>query len=294
LGLPAARAADVIVILDNDVITPPGHVDRLVDALLADPRAGVIGPAVLDLPRVSEPLGLGSDERRLQPVANDALGALGTTLLDEAAWFHLGTNSDWRAAYLDERQLEQRLVAGAGAAVDPFFAMNHHDPAVRRAVAGGAARMIPAANIAGCCQAFRRELLDEIGDLHDEFSPYGFEDVDFCVRALNAGRRNYVVPSILMLHGTDRRHHERRVGAQVARTQRNFMRCKSLFAWHQLGAVWPSVIEASIVRRYALTRQTGTRRAAIEHLHAHVAGVLDARRQIHHLSVLAADRPPTG
>ena len=71
------------------------------------------------------------------------------------------------------------------------------------------------------------------------------------------------------------------------------MRCKSLFAWHQLGAVWPSVIEASIVRRYTLTRQTATRRAAIEHLHAHVAGVLDARRQIHHLSALARDRPPT-
>ena len=43
----------------------------------------------------------------------------------------------------------------------------------------------------------------------DEFSPYGYEDVEFCIRAVRAGKRNYVDPQILMLHGTDRRHLER-------------------------------------------------------------------------------------
>ena len=30
LRLPEVQASDVIVILDNDVITPPGHIERLI------------------------------------------------------------------------------------------------------------------------------------------------------------------------------------------------------------------------------------------------------------------------
>ena len=109
--------------------------------------------------------------------------------------------------------------------------MNHQDPTIRAAVAEGSGTSIPAANVAGCCQVFRRDLLDEIGYLMDEFSPYGYEDVEFCIRALEAGKRNYVDPRILMLHGTDRRHLERRTPAARIVTHRNFMRCKTLLAW---------------------------------------------------------------
>ena len=160
--------------------------------------------------------------------------------------------------------------------------MNHQDPGMRAAVSEGSVTALPACNIAGCCQAFRSELLDEVGLLMQEFSPYGFEDVEFCIRVTNAGRQNYVDPQILMLHGTDQRHVDRRSPQGVVATQRNFMRCKTLLAWRHAHTAWRASMEASIIRRYALARQSGNHRTAAHQLHAHVSGCLDAQRQIEH------------
>jgi GT2 family glycosyltransferase len=282
LRLQAVQAADVIVVLDNDVITPPRHVERLVEAVAADPDAGVIGPAVLDLGATAGPLRLTPADLRA-PISNERLLRVAERGSVERMWFHLGTHPDWWGVYFDERRLENLLLHRAGADVEPFPAMNHHDPAIRARLADGMRTAIPASNIAGCCQAFRRGLLDEIGYLRDEFSPYGFEDVDFCVRALRAGKRNCVDPSILMLHGTDARHARRRSRAGRIATHRNFMRCKTLLAWHHTGA-WRTVVERSILRRYLLSRQAGRNRTAVENLRAHVAGSLDGQRQIRHLT----------
>jgi GT2 family glycosyltransferase len=289
LRLPEVREADVIVILDNDVITPPTHVARLVNAVARDPEAGVIGPAILNLHTVGPSLGLTESDLH-RPITNERLTRLGRQLREETAWFHLGAHPNWEAVYFDELRVERLLMRHAGADVDPFPEMNHQDPAIRVAVAGGASAVIPASNVAGCCQAFRRELLDEIGYLTDEFSPYGYEDVEFCIRAATARRRNYIDPSILMLHGTDRRHLERRTREASIAVHRNFMRCKSLLAWRNSNVSWPTIVERSILRRYLLDRQLGRHRAAVEHLHAHVAGSLDARRQIQH--ALAHDGEP--
>lgn len=290
LRQPEVLAADAIVVLDNDVITPPGHVHRLVDALFADPQTGVVGPAILQLAAVAPALQLASDDLS-KAVGNERLAGLGRHLGDEASWFHLGTHPDWRAVYLDELHLERRLVAGTGTAVEPFPAMNHNDSLIRGAIADGSTAAVPASNIAGCCQAFRRELLDDVGHLRDEFSPYGFEDVDFCLRVAAAGKRNVVDPAILMLHGTDQRHVERRSGAGVVATHRNFMRCKALLTWRHANAGWQATVERTILRRYLVARQAGSHRAAVEHLGAHVAGARDARRQIRHL--VAGGEPET-
>jgi GT2 family glycosyltransferase len=282
MRLPAVRTADVVVVLDNDVITPPQHVERLVEAVAADPDAGVIGPAVLDLSAVSGQLRLSPDGLRA-PIANERLRRVAERGSNQRAWFHLGTNADWWSVYFDERRLEDLLLYRAGADIEPFPAMNHHDPVIRARLADGMSTAISASNIAGCCQAFRRGLLDEIGYLRDEFSPYGFEDVDFCIRALRAGKRNYVDPGILMLHGTDARHAGRRTRSGRIANHRNFMRCKTLLAWHHAGP-WRTVVERSILRRYLLARQAGRHRTAVEHLRAHVAGGLDGQRQIRHLT----------
>jgi GT2 family glycosyltransferase len=288
LRRPGVQAADVIVILDNDVITPPDHVGRLVEAVTADPEAGVVGSAVLDLRAASAALGVSGADLDA-PITNERLARL-PRLDDEAMWFHLGTHQDWWSVYFDELRIERRLQQRAGAPVELFPAMNHQDPTIRASIAEGADTRIPASNVAGCCQAFRRDLLDEIGYLMEEFSPYGYEDVDFCIRAAAAGRRNYIDPTILMLHGTDRRHSDRTTAGGVLTTHRNLMRCKTLLAWRHANATWPVIVERLILRRYLLARQTGHHRAAAEHLRAHVAGSLDARRQIRHATA-ESNRP---
>ncbi|MCI5224228.1 MAG: hypothetical protein D3924_16540 [Candidatus Electrothrix sp. AR4] len=52
-------------------------------------------------------------------------------------------------------------------------------------------------------------VVNEIGFFNDCFNPYGFEDSDFCIRALKAGYVNYVTNKIWLLHGTDSRHKAR-------------------------------------------------------------------------------------
>jgi GT2 family glycosyltransferase len=281
LRRPEVRASDVIVILDNDVITPPGHIGRLVEALMRDSHVAVIGPAIVDLRGVAEALGLDSGGLRA-PISNTRLVQLGAVLHEASSWFHLGAHPDWRAVYQDELRIERRLLRRAGADVEPFPELNHQNPAIRAAIADGATEEIEASNIAGCCQAFRTDLLDEIGYLRDEFSPYGYEDVEFCIRAARAGKRNYVDPTIFMLHGTDRRHLERRTPEGAIVAQRNLMRCKSLLAWRHANATWQDIVERSILRRYLLAYQAGRPQTATVQLRAHIAGSLEAQRQIRH------------
>ena len=178
----------------------------------------------------------------------------------------------------------------AGADVDPFPAMNHQSAAIRAAVAAGETAAIPAANVAGCCQVFRRELLDEIGFLVDEFSPYGYEDVEFCIRAAACGQaqlRRSADPHAARHRSAPRRAPD---AAGTIATHRNFMRCKALLAWHHDRPSWQVIVERSILRRYALARQVGRHRTAVEHLRAHVAGSLDAQRQIRHAYAPVGER----
>ena len=183
LRLPEVQDCDVIVVLDNDVITPPGHIERMIAALVADERAGVVGPAVLHLPAVARDLGL-ERRRRLaradhqrSPLTASAGGFANQRSGSTSAPTRTGapaTSTNCRSSSSSSRR--------AGGSTDPFYAMNHEDPSIRSAIADGSTALIPAANVAGCCQVFRRELLDEVGYLMDEFSPYGYEDVDFCIR----------------------------------------------------------------------------------------------------------------
>jgi GT2 family glycosyltransferase len=282
LRQPEVQSSDVIVILDNDVITPPGHIERLVQTLCADPDAGVIGPAVLRLSAVASALALDTVASLDDEIHNERLAGLRDRLRDEVSWFHLGTHPDWRAVYIDELQVEAQLAARAGEDVEPFYSMNHEDPVVRAAIAMSSTTPIPVSNVAGCCQAFRRELLTDVGLLMDEFSPYGYEDVEFCIRAASIGRRNYVDPSIFMLHGTDQRHLDRRSPAGNVATQRNFMRCKALLAWRHAHASWQASVERCIIRRYVNFRQALGPGIAASYLRAHVAGYVDAQRQVRH------------
>jgi GT2 family glycosyltransferase len=46
----------------------------------------------------------------------------------------------------------------------------------------------------------RRTLFEELGAFDERYSPYGWEDVDFCLKALKAGHRTYYVPAAVVVH----------------------------------------------------------------------------------------------
>ncbi len=62
----------------------------------------------------------------------------------------------------------------------------------------------PVDYVIGACQLIRREVIETAGPL-DERMFYGPEDVDFCLRAWQAGWEVYYVPSAVVVH------HEQRI-----------------------------------------------------------------------------------
>ena len=53
---------------------------------------------------------------------------------------------------------------------------------------------------AGAFMMFRRSLFDELGGFDERFYPVWFEDVDFCLRAIKAGYRNWYEPGSAAIH----------------------------------------------------------------------------------------------
>lgn len=51
-----------------------------------------------------------------------------------------------------------------------------------------------------CCVLFKRELVDEIGLLDENFSPAFFEDNDYSIRSIKEGKYNYVFNEVFIYH----------------------------------------------------------------------------------------------
>ena len=64
---------------------------------------------------------------------------------------------------------------------------------------GPAEMPVPALGVTGACIYIRRELLDEIGAMDPEL-PMGYEDVDWCLRAWEAGRSVVYTPDPQLVH----------------------------------------------------------------------------------------------
>jgi GT2 family glycosyltransferase len=54
--------------------------------------------------------------------------------------------------------------------------------------------------VTGAAMAFRRDVLEHIGPLDEEFWPAYFEDVDFCFRAREAGYEVWYIPDAVLVH----------------------------------------------------------------------------------------------
>ena len=59
---------------------------------------------------------------------------------------------------------------------------------------------IPNRRIVGLCMLFRRELMERIGFLNEEFGPGNFEDDDYCLRAALEGFRNLIAADVFIHH----------------------------------------------------------------------------------------------
>ncbi len=207
---PESMITAATVLLDNDAVVPCDYLDRILTFLDAHPEAGIVGPVTLVYGRVAAAMTTNGNGFDVSDVTSaDLLDALRQSRNPE--WIdHLGTNPDWRNVYLHDRNAADILLSSCDLISDRiFYGLCKMDPQICGSLFNGEEKPLPVANIAGCCQVFRRALLDEIGSLNTLFNPYGWEDVEFAVRALRQGYCNLIDTGTAILHGTDQRHADR-------------------------------------------------------------------------------------
>ncbi len=229
------KTANYIVYVDNDAIIPADYLDEAVSFLDDHKDCGVMGAVVLKYheiakyhPRLWQNY-TGFLGGEVWSVHNSDVAELLDSYHREALLDHIGSHKDWYAAYLDDEDTLDLLKTSLGLQNGrEFISFNASNPDCRQAVIDPTIDFLEVSNIPGCCQAFRRSLVDEIGGLNDLFNPYGYEDADFCIRAIKAGYKNYTNLKTFMFHGTDERHANRHMTANFPNRKRTQNRAQAI------------------------------------------------------------------
>ena len=208
------RNCDIVLIIDNDVVPPADYVRSLAAFLVREKGAGVAGGVVADINAYAESDGRAMSHDDLANLRSEDIKKQVLRDLTRDRIYHMGIRKDYLYAYFSILPKCMQVIGyfkifaalhflfGVHVNVFPSLRSNAK---YRKMIRDGLDKY-EVSNVAGCSQAFRRELLDRVGFLDERFSPYGFEDADFCIRAMRAGYRNYIDTNTWLLHGTDRRH----------------------------------------------------------------------------------------
>jgi GT2 family glycosyltransferase len=225
----AAKQADVISFIDNDLLLPTDYLHPLCMQVMTDRNTGVVGASILNYRHMTNwltasvclekgPLG------RLLPrfVNSDVRFFLEKNNRKEF-FSHLGDHPDWMRTYFPRLTLKDEYMRRRGLNLEDNVFLAKNSQVLLQFQASGS-KLIETSNVAGCTQTFRRDLYDEIGGVRKEYSPYGYEDVDFAIRAQRAGYRNYTLTHAFSLHGTDDRHQQRKTISGLWPSTRNLAR----------------------------------------------------------------------
>ena len=148
--------------------------------------------------------------------------------------------------------------------------MRHHGYGTRRSPAAAVPRDVD--GVSGCAMLIRRELIERIGLLTEDYF-FGFEDLDFCLRARAAGFRTACIDAATVLHEGSVSM-GRQSGERIYFATRNHLLLARRFGghrsalsrWFQVGAIM------ALNLAYALKASDVPRRAGLA---AFVAGVRD-------------------
>jgi len=224
-----AWGADLIVPLDDDLLVPDDYVSRIRDWIeertAGGDRVGIVAPAILDFHAVAERIMSreaieDAEEGRLSGFPDTA--TLRTRIA--AAWdrgplpvdavYHAGIRN-WRSHYLDSYSTRpaflRELYLNVRGIRAPDVGINELrlDPEVRKAIVTGEGQPMLIHTAAGGACAYTADLVRAIGGVDEAFSPFGYEDSDYAVRALAANFHNYTLPTEIVLHDLDSRQKRR-------------------------------------------------------------------------------------
>lgn len=252
-----ARRADVVMVLDNDVMLPRRYFQDLLTALSRHPDAAIIGPAIIHarpflaryarfFPQIKGAFGCEFPDWSNRDIREIVVRDLSAELFE-----HLGTNPNWRMVYLSPWTHIRKLIPANIRRIfftrPYFYGSLASDPEIQTYVRSNAQPVIEVANIGGGSAVMRREILEQLGLLSDLFSPYGLEDADLSIRALKAGYRNLLIGDCFLIHGTDVRHRDRVASAQFQRKMTNDARVRTLLAKRHTKFLWQSRLTSLLI-----------------------------------------------
>jgi GT2 family glycosyltransferase len=155
-----------ILLFDNDAHADPGMVAFLLTAAEKNPSTGIVGPKIL---------------------RDDA---------PQKIW-RAGCTS-WKLTYLHSGQrIMKRLFQVIGKPLPNLFDTSRGEDQIDR----GQFDVEQEVDFQiGCAQLVRTDVFNDVGLLDEEFTPYGSEDIDFCIRAKRSGWRIRYVPNACCRH----------------------------------------------------------------------------------------------
>lgn len=234
LNTPECKSSDIVMILDNDVVSPQDYIRRLATFLVRQKDAGVVGAAVGDVSCIPFELlkyygNKGRFNNRVFTFDSHHIKSSIIKNLTEERLFHIGINPNYYFAYfsiwpslLRILNVFLNLLPTEKVNYSPTLKFNtKYQELIKKGI-----NKYVVSNVAGCSQAFRRNLVDKIGYLNEMFSPYGYEDVEFCLRTIKAGYTNYIDTNTWLYHGTDNRHKKRNCDKELE----NKFRCVTILA----------------------------------------------------------------
>jgi GT2 family glycosyltransferase len=245
LGTTKCSDCDIVMILDNDVVPPVDYVRNLAEFLLDNEDSGVVGAVAADINNAGYPLEqfygtTGPWQNKIFNLKSSDIKTITLQSLEPHKIFHMGSNEDVMFTYFSMRsswsRIGNKLAAVFG--LQPFRMAELRKCRRHLHLMQSGARKYLVSNVAGCSQAFRRSLVDEIGKMNNLFNPYGYEDADFCLRALRAGYRNYIDLNTWIYHGTDERHATRVAYRDANKRAQNVFRGRTILAGLHFKGFW--------------------------------------------------------
>lgn len=166
IAFAVRRGYRYVLFLDNDAWADERMIALLYDAAIRNPRAGILGPKIL---------------------MADAPGTIWRAGCTSWKWSYL------YAGHVILKRFCQLLGRPLPMALDTLRGENHIDRGQFDTERDIDFQI-------GCAQLIRSEVFDSVGGLDEAFSPYGAEDIDFCIRARQGGWRIVYIPRARCWH----------------------------------------------------------------------------------------------
>jgi len=205
---PEVITADIILSIDSDSYLPIDYVREMCKFLCSQVKAGIVGPTMIMAKDAKKLLNINFNKRvdkiRAAKVTSKTIKDAWMLSKNRDSLYHMGIKH-WFILYCSKSLyfLTQiiNLLNKKKIIKKKIILHIKEDPKIVDYYKAGV-KKIEVATVPGGGQVFFSKLLREIGLLEPAFSPWGFEDSEFSIRALKAGKKNYTSLENWYIHGT--------------------------------------------------------------------------------------------